>query len=84
MPVWKLNLIPFGFARLPMWVLAEDQALERPPAVTPAPRAVAATLPLEAPAVETAEIARVPPRPSGFQRFVDRFVEAIVHFGERS
>lgn len=84
MPIWKLSLISFGLIRLPMWVLAEGQALERPPAATPTrPAAVVIPAP-DAPEVEMATGPLVTPQPSGFQRFVDRFVDAIVRYGDRS
>jgi hypothetical protein len=81
--LWKLNLIPFGFTRIPMWVLAEDQALERPPIASPAATAPAvSTLPALDP-VETE--AAAPPRKAGaVRRIAARVFDALVRFGERS
>jgi hypothetical protein len=90
MPLWKLNFIPFGLAQVPIWVLAEDQALERPriaptavvPARASAELPVAAVVPAM-PVPEDVDPAPLP-RPDGFKRFVDRFVGALVRFGDRS
>jgi len=86
MPLWKLNFIPFGLAHVPIWVLAEDQALERPRIAPPtvAPARASSDQPLAAwvpatPVPEEADFAPTP-RPDGFKRFVD----AMVRFGDRS
>jgi len=90
MPLWKLNFIPFGLAHVPIWVLAEDQALERPLIAPPTMAAARASAdqPLAAwvpamPVPEEADSAPTP-RADGFKRFVDRFVDAVVRFGDRS
>jgi len=90
MSLWKLNFIPFGLAQVPIWVLAEDQALERPRIASPtvAPARASSDQPLAAwvpatPVPEEADFAPTP-RPDGFKRFVDRFVGALVRFGDRS
>lgn len=81
MAFWKLNFIPFGLARVPIWVLAEDQALERP-ATAPRPAALIAP-PLRGSVPERVDSAP-PPRANGFRRFVDRFVDAMVRLGDCS
>jgi len=81
MSFWKLNFIPFGLAQVPIWVLAEDQALERP-ATAPPPAALIAA-PLRTSLPENVDSAP-PPRANGLRRFVDRFVDALVRFGDRS
>ena len=88
MSIWKLNFVPFGFAHVPIWVLAEDQALE-PRILKPAAAqdAVPAVPVPESAVPEPAIEASVPDpgrEPSGFRRFVDRFVDALVRFGDRS
>jgi hypothetical protein len=81
MPFWKLNFMPFGLVQVPIWVLAEDQALERP-VTAPRPAAlIAAPLPGSLP--ENVESAP-PPRANGFKRFVHRFVDGLVRLGDRS
>jgi hypothetical protein len=81
MPFWKLNFMPFGLVQVPIWVLAEDQALVRP-ATAPRPAAlIAAPLPRSLPErVDSAP----PPRASRLRRFADRFVDVLVRFGDRS
>jgi hypothetical protein len=81
MSFWKLNLMPFGLVQVPIWVLAEDQALERP-ATAPRPAALI-VVPYPGPLPASVDPAP-PPRASGFRRFVDRFVDAVVSFGDRS
>lgn len=81
MPFWKLNFMPFGLARVPIWVLAEDQALARP-AIAPRPTALIAA-PFPGPPPESDDSAR-PPRANGLKRFVDRFVDVLVRFGDLS
>jgi hypothetical protein len=73
--------MPFGLARVPIRVLAEDQVLERP-AIAPRPAALIAA-PYPGPLPESVDSAP-PPRANGFKRFVDRFVNALVSFGDRS
>jgi hypothetical protein len=82
MPLWKLKVVPFGLAHVPLWVLAQDQALE-PPQIAPPACALAAAAAPAAPTPEAVDPAP-PPRRDGFKRFVDRFVDALVRFGDRS
>lgn len=84
MPIWKLNLIPFGFARMPMWVLAEDQALERPPIASPAAVPALAVSAQPTPIPAEAEVT-APPRKAGApRRIAARAFDALVRYGERS
>jgi hypothetical protein len=82
MSIWKLNFVPFGFAHIPIWVLAEDQALVRPAIAPPADAKVAAAAPATLLPEDVDPVP--PPRADGFKRFVDRFVDALVRFGDRS
>jgi hypothetical protein len=83
MPIWKPNLIPFGFARS-MWVLAEDQALERPPIASPAaaPAPAVSIRPTQTPA--DTEIVAPGRKPGALQRIATAVFDALMRYGERS